>query len=116
MKADEDAPDVGKQTVYEEVQHSEEFEALRKRFRAFVFPMTALFLVWYAAYALLAIYAHDFMSQPVFGLVNVAMLFGLGQFVSTFVIAGLYVRWANKTFDPQADALRATVEKKLGVN
>ena len=35
---------------YLAVQASPEFQELRSRLRRFVFPMSALFLVWYAVY------------------------------------------------------------------
>ena len=95
---------------YEELQRTEEFGELRRRFRRFVFPMTALFLAWYFLYVLLAAYAPDFMSQKVWGEINVGLLFGLGQFVSTFVITVLYVRWADREFDPRAQALHDRLE------
>src|SRR5436309_15359190 len=85
-----------------EVQQSAEFADLRHRLRSFVFPMTALFLVWYLVYVLLADYAHGFMSTKVVGNINVALILGVLQFVSTFVITGLYVRYANRIFDPNA--------------
>ena len=97
-------------TEYEQLQRSEEFGELRRRFRKFVFPMTALFLAWYFLYVLLAAYAPDFMSQKVWGEINVGLLFGLGQFVSTFVITILYVRWADREFDPRAEALHDRLE------
>ncbi len=59
------------------MQDSADFQALRRSFRSFVFPMTAAFLVWYFAYVLLAAYATDFFDIPVFGNVNVGILFGL---------------------------------------
>ena len=62
--------------------------------------MTAFFLVWYGLYVLLGAFAHDFMATKVFGNVNVGLLIGLGQFLSTFVITGLYVRFANRELDP----------------
>ena len=99
------------ETAYQRVERSEEFQGLRRRFRSFVFPLTALFLVWYFAYVLLASYAHDFMSTRVGDTtITVGLLFGLGQFVTTFVITMLYARWANNTLDPEADALRERVE------
>lgn len=52
--------------TYIELQQTEEFGELRRRFRRFVFPMTALFLAWYFLYVLLAAYAPDFMSQKVY--------------------------------------------------
>ena len=97
-------------TEYEQLQRTPEFGELRRRFRKFVFPMTALFLAWYFLYVLLAAYAPDFMSQKVWGEINVGLLFGLGQFVSTFVITILYVRWADREFDPRAEALHDRLE------
>jgi uncharacterized membrane protein (DUF485 family) len=97
--------------AYLDLQRSEDFGELRRRFRRFVFPMTALFLAWYFLYVLLAAYAPDFMSTKVFGNVNVGLLFGLGQFVSTFVITILYVRWADREFDPRAAALHDQLEE-----
>ena len=102
--------EAGQTPTYLRVQRSEEFRELRRRFRAFVFPMTALFLVWYFLYVVLAAFAPSFMSHKVFGNVNVGLLFGLGQFVSTFVITTLYVRWADRQFDPTAARLRESIE------
>jgi len=97
---------------YVAVQHSTEFQDLRSRRRRFVFPMTAFFLVWYATYVLLGAFAHDFMAIKVLGNVNVGLLLGLGQFVTTFVITGLYVRFANKELDPRAEAIRSKLESE----
>jgi uncharacterized membrane protein (DUF485 family) len=96
-------------TTWQEVQDSPEFQALRRSFRRFVFPMTAAFLLWYFAYVLLAAYATEFFATPVFGNVNVGILFGLGQFVSTAVITVAYVRWTDRNLDRQAAEIGATV-------
>jgi len=91
------------------VAASPEFAALRRTFRRFVFPLAALFLVWYLLYVVLSNYAHGFMSKSVVGNVHVGMVFGLLQFVSTFVITMVYARWADRTFDGQADEVAAQV-------
>ena len=98
------------QTDYQRVQDSPEFQDLRRRFRNFVFPLTAFFLVWYLTYVLLAADAHDVMRTKVFGTINVGLLLGLGQFVTTFAITMLYARWANKRQDPIANELRQRIE------
>jgi uncharacterized membrane protein (DUF485 family) len=98
------------ETDYQRVQRSPEFQDLRRRFRRFVFPVTALFLAWYLTYVLLADYAHEFMSIRVWGNITVGLLLGLGQFVSTFAITMIYARWANRRFDPVADDLRRRIE------
>jgi uncharacterized membrane protein (DUF485 family) len=99
--------------IYLGTQASPEFQELRARLRRFVFPMTAFFLIWYAVYVVLGAFAHDFMATPVFGNVNVGLLIGLGQFLTTFVITGLYVRFANRELDPRAAAIRERVETEL---
>ena len=105
-----DSPPVPTGAKFLETQASPEFQELRSRLRRFVFPMTVFFLIWYGLYVLLGAFAHDFMALQVFGNVNVGLLIGLGQFVTTFVITGLYVRFANRELDPRAAAIRAELE------
>ena len=95
---------------YLAVQASPEFQELRSRLRRFVFPMSALFLIWYAIYVLLGAFAHDFMATKVWGDINVGIVIGLGQFVSTFLITFIYVRFANRELDPRAEAIRNELE------
>ncbi len=95
---------------YRAAQDSPEFAELRRRFRSFAVPMTVAFLVWYLLYVLLSTYAHDFMATKVFGDVNVGILLGLAQFVTTFVITQLYVRHAGRSTDPIADEMRDRLE------
>ena len=72
--------------VYDRLVETAEFKELRIRFRNFVWPATGIFLGWYLLYVLMSNWAHDFMSGAVRN-INVALVFGLLQFVSTFVIA-----------------------------
>jgi uncharacterized membrane protein (DUF485 family) len=92
---------------YLEIESSPEFAELRTKLRRFVFPMSAFFLIWYAIYVLLGAYAHGFMATKLWGNINVGLVIGLGQFVTTFVITGIYVRFANRRLDPRAEAIRA---------
>lgn len=92
---------------------SPQFQELRTKFRAFVFPMTITFLVWYFVYVLLAVYATDFMGTRVSGNITWGLIIGLGQFVSTFVITFLYVRFANRVIDPRAAAIRHELEGEV---
>jgi uncharacterized membrane protein (DUF485 family) len=92
------------------VQASPDFQDLRHRLRRFVFPMTAFFLTWYVAYMLLATYAHAFMATKVLGHINVGVVLGFGQFVTTFGITILYVRFAGRTLDPRATKIRNELE------
>ena len=92
--------------AYVEVERSEEFAGLRRALRSFVFPMTAAFFLWYALYVILSAYARGFMGTKLIGNINVALVFGLLQFVTTFLIAWLYERYARRRLDPTAATLR----------
>ena len=93
------------------MQNSAEFARLRKVFRGFVFPMTVVFLAWYLLYVLASGWARDFMGTEVWGNINVAYIFGLLQFVSTFLIAWLYERHMDNKVDPLAAKIRSDLEE-----
>ena len=103
-------PAPGTDVDYVAIDRSPEFVGLRRALRRFIFPMTVAFFLWYALYVILSAYARDFMGTKIVGNVNVALVFGLLQFVTTFVIAWLYSRYANRRLDPLAEQLRAEVE------
>lgn len=100
-------------TVYERFQSTSEFQDLRRRFRRFAFPMTAAFLGWYLLYVVMSGWARGFMGTELFGAINVALVFGLLQFVSTFAIAWLYSRHAERNLDQVADKIRAEIEAEV---
>lgn len=95
---------------FQKAQVSPAFSQLRKDHRAFIFPMAAAFLIWYLLYVVCAIYAPGFMATKVVGNINIGVVFGLLQFVTTFVITGWYVLYANRKLDPQASSLRDDME------
>ena len=68
------------------------------------------FLLWYFAYVLLADYAHEFMSTKLWGNINIGLVLGLLQFVTTFAITTWYVRYANRKLDPIATEIRHSLE------
>ena len=104
-------PPVDDGPQWEELQNSAQFADLRRAVRSFIFPLTVAFLVWYLTYVLCAAYARGFMDTPVLGNINVGLIFGLLQFVSTFGIALAYSRHADRRIDPLADRMRGEIEE-----
>ncbi|MCX4574099.1 DUF485 domain-containing protein [Streptomyces sp. NBC_01571] len=95
---------------FAEVQQSAEFAELRRSHRSFAFPLTVGFIAWYLLYVLLSNYAGDFMGTKVAGNVNVALILGLAQFLTTFLIAWWYSRHAAAQLDPKAEAIKSRME------
>ncbi|MFJ3586579.1 DUF485 domain-containing protein [Streptomyces sp. NPDC090127] len=101
--------DRGAAAIYLEVQRSPAFQEVRSRYRRFVIPAALAFLLWYLAYVVAATTAPGLMARPVIGMVNVAMLAGLGQFLTTFLLTWAYARHARLRRDRAALELRWTV-------
>ncbi|MEU8519383.1 DUF485 domain-containing protein [Streptomyces sp. NPDC048577] len=92
--------------IYREVQRSPAFREVRGSYRRFVVPASLAFLLWYLAYVVAATAAPGLMARPVVGAVNVAMVAGLGQFLTTFLLTWAYARHARLHRDGAALELR----------
>ena len=110
--SDSDLPPTPDDQTYLQIHQQQDFIELRRRYKRFAFPATAAFMLWYITYVICNNWARDFMDTQVVGYINVALVFGLLQFVSTFWIAWAYSRHADKKLDPIADKLRHEVEEK----
>ncbi|MFF4544588.1 DUF485 domain-containing protein [Streptomyces sp. NPDC001435] len=95
---------------FADVQQSAEFGDLRRSYRSFAFPLTVAFIAWYLLYVLLSNYADGFMGTKVAGNINVALVLGLAQFLTTFLIAWWYARHAAAKLDPKAAAIKSRME------
>jgi uncharacterized membrane protein (DUF485 family) len=99
--------------IYDQLAATAEFQELKKRHTSFVLPATIAFLAWYLLYVVMSNWAHDFMSAKVVGHINVALVFGVLQFVTTFLIAWLYSRHMAASVDPLARELEAEYRKEV---
>jgi uncharacterized membrane protein (DUF485 family) len=96
---------------WEEIERSPEFQELVRKRKSFVVPGTIFFLVWYMGFILLVAYAEDFMSERVYEGLTVGYCLALTQFVMVLVLGLLYLRKADKEFDPLA---AKAIEKYAG--
>ena len=99
--------------VYRQVQAGETFQEVRRRYRRFAFPAAGACLVWYLLYVTAAVTAPGLMGRPVLGAVNVAMLAGLAQFVTTFLLTWAYARHARLRRDQAALELRWDTQERV---
>jgi uncharacterized membrane protein (DUF485 family) len=100
--------------VYLEVQHSAAFSQVRDRYRGFAFPAAAAFVTWYLVYVVAATTAPGVMARRVVGELNVALVAGLAQFATTFLLTWAYARHARLRRDQAALDLRWTLATRTG--
>jgi uncharacterized membrane protein (DUF485 family) len=87
---------------WEAIEASPEFQELVRKRRSFVVPATIFFLAWYMGFVVLAAYAEDFMSERVYQGLTVGYCLALTQFVMVLVLGIMYLRRADKVYDPLA--------------
>jgi uncharacterized membrane protein (DUF485 family) len=83
-------------TKWDQIAGSRQFKDLIALKKVFVVPAFVFFVAYYFLLPILVGYAPSFMSIKVAGVVNIAYLFALSQFVMAWTVAWLYVRAANK--------------------
>jgi uncharacterized membrane protein (DUF485 family) len=96
----DDAPH--REIDWEAIEASPEFQELVRTRRSFVVPGTIFFLSWYMGFILLTAYAEDFMSERVYEGLTVGYCLALTQFVMVLVLGIMYLRRANRVYDPLA--------------
>jgi uncharacterized membrane protein (DUF485 family) len=87
---------------WERIERSPEFQELVRKRRSFVLPATIFFLAWYMGFILLCGYAPDFMAESVYEGLTVGYCLALTQFVMVFALGIMYLRRADRDYDPLA--------------
>ena len=104
-------PDVVDGPDWDKIAAAPAFKDLMSAKKLFIIPAFIFFVVYYFLLPILVGYAPKFMATRILGVVNIAYLFALSQFLMAWGIAALYVRAAN-TFDKLAqDIIEATKDR-----
>ena len=91
---------------YEQIQDSPSFRELKKRTLKFVVPVTLFFMANYLFFAIMSAYDPELMGQPAMGAINIGMLVGFFQFITTMIIVVSYASYARTNTDPLASDIR----------
>jgi uncharacterized membrane protein (DUF485 family) len=96
---------------YERIERSPEFQELVRKRRSFVLPATIFFLAYYMGFILLCGYAEDFMGSSVYEGLTVGYCLALTQFVMVFTLGIMYLRRADRDYDPLAQRIVDMAER-----
>lgn len=96
---------------WERIEQSAEFQELVRKRRSFVLPATIFFLAYYMGFILLTGYAEDFMASSVYQGLTVGYCLALTQFVMVFALGIMYLRRADRDYDPLAQRVVEMAER-----
>jgi uncharacterized membrane protein (DUF485 family) len=99
-----------KKAPWERIAAMSTFQALLVAKQRFIIPATLFFLGYYFALPLLVGYAPQMMETKVLGVINLAYVFALSQFLMAWILAALYIR-AAKRFDVMAAEVVAELDR-----
>ncbi len=95
----------------QEVIESPDFKRLvARRWRVSMTLLVLLFVTYYG-YILLIPYAPNFMKSKVGEVTTMAIPLGVGVIIIAFVLTAFYVGWANTSYDPEVNRLKAQLRK-----
>lgn len=81
-------------------------QLVRRRSR-FGWSLTGIMLAIYFGYILLIAFRRDILAQPIgAGVTSLGIPVGIGVILAGIALTAIYVRRANREFDPLLDALR----------
>jgi uncharacterized membrane protein (DUF485 family) len=84
------------------IEREPEFQELVRARRSFVIPGTIFFFCWYMGFVILTAVAPDFMGERVYQGLTVGYVLALTQFLMVLVLGIMYLRKADRVFDPLA--------------
>jgi uncharacterized membrane protein (DUF485 family) len=89
----------------------ETFEELAARRRRIALWLTAAMLVVYFTFILLIAFDKSLMARKLTDGLSLGILLGVIVVLATWVLTWIYVRWANRSYEPAARRLNEGVER-----
>lgn len=94
----------------EKILSSSEFKSIVSSKNIISLILTVLELFIYFGFILLLAYGKDFLNQKIYGPITVGIPIGIGVILLSWILTGVYVAWANRSYDRKVSELR----EKLG--
>ena len=96
-------------TKAQQILQDPEFIALSRRKNSFSLALTLLTFVVYFGFIFLLAFNPSVLAAPVAGDVNWGLPVGVAVIVFCWILTGLYVRWANDSYDKMVARLSQNV-------
>jgi uncharacterized membrane protein (DUF485 family) len=101
---------MSKKMSTQEILDDKDFQSLSSQKLTISTILTILELVLYFGFIALIAFNKPFLSQKLSGAITVGIPIAVGTIVLSWIFTGIYIRWANNTYD----VLVKKVKEKIG--
>jgi len=101
---------MSKKMSTQEILDDKDFQSLSSQKFAICTILTILELVLYFGFIALIAFNKPFLSQKLSGAITIGIPIAVGTIILSWVLTGIYIRWANNTYD----VLVKKVKEKIG--
>ncbi len=98
----------GKKTI-EEILNDDDFKSLSSQKNAISIILTILELVLYFGFIALIAFNKPFLATKISGAINIGIPIAVGTIILSWVLTGIYIRWANAKYDVLVKKVREKV-------
>ena len=102
------------QTPTADPNHDSRFSALVRRRWSVSLVLTALMLAIYYGFIAILAFRPDLFSTRVGAGMTVGIPVGLGVILASWLLTGIYVRWANDGYDTAGESLKQAMQEDQG--
>lgn len=95
--------------IKEKILNTPEFKKLVKSKNSISIFLTILELFVYFGFILLLAYGKDFLSAKFYGSITLGIPIGIGVIILSWILTGVYVTWANRSYDEKVAEIREKV-------
>ncbi len=92
------------------VLESNEFKSLVKKRWTFSLAMAAIMLLVYFGFLLTIAFRKEFFAQKIASGLTLGIALGLGIIIFAWIMTGIYVKWANSSYDEKVNELTEKVK------
>jgi uncharacterized membrane protein (DUF485 family) len=95
----------------EKILNSEEFKHLVKTKKIVSFLLTLIEIIIYFGFIFLIAYKKAFLSQKIWGDINIGITLGIVIILVSWILTGIYIIWANKIYDAKIALIKEKIEE-----
>ncbi|HEY9841068.1 MAG TPA: DUF485 domain-containing protein [Candidatus Obscuribacterales bacterium] len=108
------ASDPGSESRAQALLQLPAFKSLIVRHRAVSFSLTAVMLLLYFGFILVVAWRRDLLAMRLGEHLTLGLPVGVGLILASFLLTGVYVRWANRNYDQEVEILKASLGRQTG--